>query len=84
MRYLGIWFVVCLVAIVVLVITTEGEPVCEGPLIYDWDDSNPPQCNSLIDGLGRWLPLVAVASAVVTWLVAAAEWLLAKQQVRGS
>ena len=31
--------------------TSEGEPVCEGPLILDVDDSFPPQCDPPIDSV---------------------------------
>ena len=34
-----------------LLLLSEGEPVCEGPLILDVDDSDPPQCDSPLDGL---------------------------------
>lgn len=50
-----------LVAIAVLgLLTSEGEPVCEGPFILRVDDSLPPQCPSPVE----FLPTVAIAWVV--------------------
>ena len=54
-----------LVAITVLgLMASEGEPVCEGPLILRVDDSQPPQCSSPVEFLVEMLPAVAIAWAV--------------------
>ena len=52
-RYFVVWLAICAAATIVLVVATDGEPVCEGPLIYNWDDSDPPQCNGVFQGLRR-------------------------------
>lgn len=41
-------------------LTSEGEPVCEGPFITQVDDSSPPQCPSPVE----FLPTVGIAWAV--------------------
>lgn len=38
-------------------LTSGGEPVCEGPFITEVDDSFPPQCPSPVE----FLPTVAIA-----------------------
>ena len=48
---------------------SEGEPVCEGPLILDVDDSDPPQCDGPIAGLPSvGLALYAVGFTITTGL----------------
>lgn len=78
LRYVFIWLTFCLVLNVVLALTTDGEPICEGPLIYDTDASDPPQCNAVLDGLRRWMPMIAFGSAVLTWLAGATAWLIGR------
>ena len=82
-RYVVLWLAICALVTVVLVLTSDGEPVCDGPLVYDTDDSDPPQCNSLLDGLRRMMPVIAVGAFGLTWLAAAGEWLLGRVQRRG-
>lgn len=54
-----------LVAFAVLgLVTSEGEPVCEGPLILRVDDSQPPECPSPVEFLVVLLPALAIAWAV--------------------
>ena len=74
-RSVAIWLTCCLVCSVALVLTTDGEPICDGPQIHDWDASDPPQCNTVMDGLRRMMPIIAFGSAALTWLVGAAAWL---------
>jgi hypothetical protein len=38
-------------ALTVAWFTSQGEPVCEGPLILEVDDSDPPQCPDVVEGL---------------------------------
>ena len=68
-RFLVVWLAVVLVGTGLLFLTSEGEPVCEGPLIFDGDDSFPPQCNTLTEGLrehgGMWLLSSVVLAAVL-------------------
>ena len=76
-RFLVVWVGVVLVGTGLLFLTSEGEPVCEGPLIIDVDDSDPPQCNTLTEGLrehgGMWLlsSVILAALARVAWVGAA-------------
>ena len=78
LRSVSIWLTFCLVFSVALVLTTDGEPVCDGPLIYDWDGLDPPQCNTVMDGLRRMMPIIAFGSAALTWLVGATAWLIGR------
>lgn len=41
-------------------LTSDGEPVCEGPFITSVDDSLPPQCPSPVE----FLPTIAMAWVV--------------------
>ena len=54
------WTALFLVIAVVGMMTSEGEPVCEGPFIWRVDDSLPPQCPSPVE----FLPMVGIAWAV--------------------
>lgn len=64
-----------LIAIAVLgLMTSEGEPVCEGPFILRVDDSLPPQCPSP----AALLPKVAIA-----WIVGLGVILLVQGLARG-
>lgn len=54
------WTVLFLVIAVLGLLTSEGEPVCEGPFILRVDDSSPPQCPSPVE----FLPTVGIAWAV--------------------
>jgi hypothetical protein len=54
------WTAMLVVVAVLGLLTSEGEPVCEGPFIWRRDDSSPPQCPSPLDAL----PDVAIA-----WIV---------------
>ncbi len=75
-RYVSIWLAICLVLSAGLLLTTDGEPVCDGPLIYDTDDSFPPQCNTAAEGLVRMMPFVTFGGAGLTWLAGATAWLI--------
>lgn len=60
-RRIEVAWTALVVAIAVLgLMTSEGEPVCEGPFILRADDSLPPQCPSPTEVL----PLVALVWAV--------------------
>jgi hypothetical protein len=60
-RRLAVGWTALVAAIAVLgLLTSEGEPVCEGPFIWRVDDSLPPQCPSPTE----LLPVIAIA-----WLV---------------
>ena len=67
-RFLVVWVAVVLVGTGLLFLTSEGEPVCEGLLIVDVDDSDPPQCNTLTEGLrehgGMWLLSSVILAAL--------------------
>ena len=69
LRLLGVWAVVFGVLTAALFLMTNGEPVCEGPLIVDVDDSSPPQCDKHIEGYEQhfW---VLVFGTIVIALVA--------------
>ncbi|WP_420452915.1 hypothetical protein [Ilumatobacter sp.] len=41
-----VWSLIWLVLLVVAYLMSEGEPICEGPLILSVDDSSPPQCDA--------------------------------------
>ena len=60
-RRLEAAWTVLIVAVAVLgLLMSEGEPVCEGPFIFQVDDSLPPQCPSPVE----FLPTVAIAWVV--------------------
>jgi hypothetical protein len=69
-RLLLIWTIVCIVLVVLAFVFSEGEPVCEGPLILGADDSDPPQCADPIEGLAPTAPLILVAGLLVTGVIA--------------
>jgi hypothetical protein len=52
------WTVLALVVVVAGLLTSDGEPICEGPFIVQVDDSFPPQCPS---------PLLAVPWVIAVW-----------------
>lgn len=54
------WTVLIVAAAVLGLLTSEGEPVCEGPFIFRVYDSLPPQCPSPVE----FLPTVAIAWVV--------------------
>lgn len=58
------WTAFVVLVVVVGLATSDGEPVCEGPFIWQVDDSLPPQCPSPFEAL----PMVAVA-AVIVWAI---------------
>jgi hypothetical protein len=68
------WTVLLLAVAVLGLLTSEGEPVCEGPFIWRQDDSLPPQCPSPVE----FLPNVAIAWVVgltVILAVRGLKWL---------
>ena len=80
LRLLRVWIVVFTAAVAGLFLTSDGEPVCEGPLVVDVDTSDPPQCNTLIEGFEQQLPglvlgtlVIAAIARVVIVLVAIAR-----------
>jgi hypothetical protein len=54
------WTALLLLVAVLGLLTSEGEPVCEGPLIFRVDDSLPPHCPSPVE----FLPAVGIAWVV--------------------
>jgi hypothetical protein len=76
-RALQIWVVVCVVLVATLLLWSEGEPVCEGPLILDVDDSDPPQCDRPIVGLIDQAPFILLFTA---FAAAAVEFVLVMVQ----
>ena len=70
-----IWSILWIVLLVVAYLASEGEPVCEGPLILAVAESNPPKCDSPLAGLPRvGLTLYALGFAAATTI--AAVWTL--------
>lgn len=67
------WTPLLAVLTVLGLVTSEGEPVCEGPFVFRVDDSLPPQCPSPAE----FLPMVAIA-----WLVGLSVMLLVQGPVR--
>lgn len=62
------------IAIAVLgLMTSEGEPVCEGPFILRVDDSLPPQCPSPTEVLPQVALVWAVGLAAVLLIRAVAQ-----------
>ena len=54
------WTALIVAGAVLGLLMSEGEPVCEGPFIFQVDDSLPPQCPSPVE----FLPTVAIAWVV--------------------
>ena len=65
LRLLGVWAVVFGVVTAALFLTTDGEPVCEGPLIIDIDDSSPPQCNTHVEGFEQHFWSLVVGTLII-------------------
>ena len=65
LRLLGVWAVVFGVLTAALFLMTNGEPVCEGPLIVDVDDSSPPQCNTHIEGFEQHFWVLVFGTLVI-------------------
>ena len=65
MRLLGVWAVVFGFATAALFLMTDGEPVCEGPLIVDVDDSSPPQCNTHIEGFEQHFWVLVFGTLII-------------------
>lgn len=55
-----VWTALLLAIAVAGLLTSDGEPVCEGPFITQVDDSFPPQCPSPLE----FLPVIAIAWVV--------------------
>jgi hypothetical protein len=70
-RLLQVWIVVCILLVVVALVTSTGEPVCEGPLILGVDDSDPPQCDDPISALPTAFPVIAGFGLVLSGLFTA-------------
>ncbi|MEM9467518.1 MAG: hypothetical protein AAGA90_19240 [Actinomycetota bacterium] len=68
-RILQIWIVVSAAVVTVLLLWSDEEPVCEGPLILDVDTSSPPQCNDPLSGLFDQAPWILVAAAIITAVI---------------
>ena len=69
LRLLSVWAVVFGVVTMALFITTDGEPICEGPLIVDVDDSDPPQCNTPAEGLEQHFWVLVLGTLIVASVV---------------
>lgn len=71
-RRFGQWMTGALVAWALLLglawFTSESEPVCEGVLILETDDSDPPQCPSLLDGLFEVGPILLAMCLFIGWV----------------
>lgn len=65
------WAVVWVLLLGALFISSEGEPVCEGPLILDVADSYPPDCDDPIAGLPTVGSMLYIAGFTVTTALAA-------------
>ena len=65
LRLLGVWAVVFGALPAALFLTTNGEPVCEGPLIVDVDDSSPPQCNTHIEGFEQHFWVLVAGTLII-------------------
>jgi hypothetical protein len=63
------WTAMFVVVAFLGLLTSEGEPVCEGPFIWSRDDSSPPQCPS---------PLDALPDLAIAWVVGLAVILAAR------
>ena len=69
------WTVVWVLLLGALLISSEGEPVCEGPLILEVADSYPPDCDDPIAGLPTVGSMLYIAGFTVTTALAA-TWIL--------
>ncbi len=67
---LGAWSVFSLVLFGVGLVISEGEPICEGPLILGAGDSEPPSCEDPIDAwptaVQQWAISTVALGVVVT------------------
>jgi hypothetical protein len=62
---LATWVVIWAALMLLALLLSTGEPVCEGPLILGVDDSLPPECESPIAGLLIVAPRVLLAGAII-------------------
>ncbi len=60
------WLAITVGLLLAALLLSEGEPVCEGPLIRDLDASDPPQCNSLTSGLKMAIPEALILAGAAT------------------
>ena len=60
---------------------TDGEPLCNGPLIINVDDSNPSSCNTPTEGLRVVGPRLYAAGLIPTVLISAV--ITRRQQAKG-
>lgn len=66
-----VWTALLLAIAVAGLLTSDGEPVCEGPFITQVDDSFPPQCPSPVE----FLPVLGTAWLVGLCVILAARGL---------
>lgn len=59
------WTLLIVAGALLGLLTSRGEPVCEGPFILQVADSSPPQCPSPVE----FLPTVAIAWVVGLGLI---------------
>jgi hypothetical protein len=59
------WTATWAALVLVLVLVSDGEPICEGPLILGADDSDPPQCDGPLTGLATVGPILFVIGLVI-------------------
>jgi len=77
---LATWVVVWAVLMLLALLLSTGEPVCEGPLILGVDDSLPPGCESPTAGLLTVAPRVLLAGAIIVGVVVGIHRLLRRRR----
>jgi hypothetical protein len=66
-----LWSIVWAVVLMVAFVASNGEPICDGPLILDVTDSIPPQCTEPIGALPRLGILLYVVGLAPSMILAA-------------
>ena len=69
-----IWTVIWVLLLGVAFAASEGEPVCEGPLILQVDDSYPPNCPDPVNGLGIVAPRLYGVGLIIASVIAGLTW----------
>lgn len=73
---LATWVVVWAVLMLLALLLSTGEPICEGPLILGVGDSLPPECESPTAGLLIVAPRVLLTGAIIVGVVVGIHSLL--------
>ena len=64
-RGLLVWVLIWIAIMSTAYATSDGSPICDGPLVFSVDESFPPACDDPVDGLVVAAPIVFAAGLVL-------------------